>query len=263
MSISGTIAPVMATRSPTPRSPLRRLLKVLGAIVVVFILAAGIGMFYSWRLANQAPEWWHPVNPSDPAVDRAARSVENTITDQLHRARPAPTNGAAPSTWTITIKDDEANAWLAARLKEWMLNRHDSLSWPAGASEPQVSFQDGIAMLGLEFTDPRSSKQRVVAAGLAPQIDEQGLWLRLESFSIGRLMLPGSAATEAGSMLEDRLPASVKENPDAKAFIEALSGKRPLVREAIMKLSDGRRVQLMRITPRAGELEIECRTLPR
>lgn len=252
----------MPENAPKPRSPLKRLLKVLAAMSMVFILAIGGAMFYSWRLANQKPDWWQPVKASEPSVDRTARAVENSVTDQLHRARPAPAKGVEPATWVISVKDAEANAWLAARLKEWLLNRNDSLSWPVGASEPQVSFQDGVVTLGLEFNDAKSAG-RVVSAGLSPRIDAEGLWLRLETFSIGRLPLPGSMVAEGASMLESRLPPGMKENPDTGAFIEALGGKRPLVREAIMKLSDGRRIQIMRITPRPGVIEIECKTLGR
>lgn len=254
----------MSRAEPPPRSPLRRLLKVLSAVVLVFVLAIGVTMFVSWRKANQPPEWWRPVNPADPQVDQAARSVENRVSDQLHRVRPAAPDPASPQTWTMTIKGEDANAWLGARLKEWLQNRSERIAWPANASEPQVSFQDGVIELGFEVSPSPGEKGRVISLGLEPRVDAQGLWVPLDTFGIGRLMLSGGAMADAGrSMLESRLPASLQNNPDTKNFIEALSGKRPLVKDAVMKLSDGRRVQIVRITPKPGELELECRTLPR
>lgn len=258
-----------ATRkaAPAPRSPLRRLLRMLGVLMFVFLLAIGGSVFYSWRLASQPPEWWSPVDAADPRVDRAARSVENGVTDQLHRLRPAPTpgetGGMQGQTWKIIIKEADANAWLAARLQDWLLNRNERLAWPANASQPQVAFEDGIMRLGFEVTE--DGKGRVISAALAPTIDEQGaLWLRLETLSIGRFPLPGSAVAEAGgAMIESRLPPEMQGNEDTKNFIQALAGKQALTREAVAKLSDGRKVRIMRITPREGELEVECRTDPR
>jgi hypothetical protein len=164
----------------------------------------------------------------------------------------------------MTIKGEEANAWLGARLKEWLQNRSERIAWPANASEPQVSFEDGVIELGFEVSANAGEKGRVLSLGLEPRVDSGGLWVQLGTFGIGKLTLPGGAMADAGgSMLESRLPDSLRNNPDTKNFIDALSGKRPLVKDAVMKLSDGRRVQIVRITPKPGELELECRTLPR
>jgi hypothetical protein len=239
-------------------------MKVLGAMLIVFVLAIGIAAFFSWRMANQPPEWWHPLNPADPQVDRAARSVENRVSDQVHRARGGGSNaGAAPATWTLSISDDDANAWLAARLQEWLANRSETLRWPANASDPQVLFEEGQIQLGFEVSE--GGKGRVVSASLRPRIDEGGaLWIQLDRFAIGRFALPGSTVVDAGgTLLESKLPPEIRNNPDTKNFIESLSGQRPLVSEAVMRLSDGRRVQILRLTPKPGELEVECRTLPR
>lgn len=247
---------------------------MLGIVLTVFILAIGLTVFFSWRLACQPPEWWKPVDPADPRVDQAARSVENGLTEQLHRVRPVtPTPPAAdpsaappaaqPDTWTIVIKEGDANAWLAARLSEWLLNRTERMTWPSNASVPQVSFEAGTVNLGFAVTD--RGAERVISAALVPSIDQNGaLWLRLETLSIGRLPLPGDMVAEAGgAMIESRLPDEMKNNPDTRNFIQALSGSAALTPEAVVKLSDNRKVQLVRITPRADEIEVECRTLPR
>src|SRR5262245_27600687 len=99
--------------SPKPRSPLKLLIKVIGAFIMVLLLAIGITMGVSWYRATQPPAWWQPVNPADPQVDQQARNVENGVTNELHRTRPTA-NGAPAEPWTLTIKDAEANAWLAA-----------------------------------------------------------------------------------------------------------------------------------------------------
>jgi hypothetical protein len=165
--------------------------------------------------------------------------------------------------WNLVIKEADAHAWLAARLQDWLLNRNERLAWPANASLPQVSFEDGIVRLGFEVSEGK--KGQVISAGLAPRVDEQGaLWLKLKSLSVGRFPLPGSAVAEAGgAMIESRLPPEMQGNPDTAKFIQALAGKRALTNEAVAKLSDGRKVRIMRITPREGELELECRTDPR
>lgn len=256
----------MAKRPSKPRSPLRTAFRVLAAVFVVFLLAIGGSMFFSWRLMSQSPEWWHPVDPANPDVDRAARSVENTISDQMHRVRPgSPGESPDADTWTLVLKEADANAWLAARLEEWLLNRNERVVWPAAAGRPQVSFADGLVRLGFEVSATPGQKGRVITASLAPTIDKGGaMWLRLDSLALGRFPLPGSTVTEAGGeLLESRLPPEMKENPDTRKFLGALSGKSPLMDRAVIKLADGRRVEMVRITPRPGELVIECRTLGR
>jgi hypothetical protein len=165
----------------------------------------------------------------------------------------------------MTIKDKDANAWLGARLMEWLQNRSETIKWPANASEPQVSFEEGLIKLGFEVAERPGEKGRVISVSLAPRVEpDTGLWVQIQTFGIGRFSLPGGAVVDAGgSLLEGKLPASLRENPDTKGFIESLAGKKPLVKDAVMKLSDGRRVQIVRITPKAGELELELRTLPR
>lgn len=260
----------MARSQGKPRSPLKIVFLVVGAMLLVFVLAIGTTMFISWRLASQPPEWWRPVNSADPTVDTAARRVENSISDQVHRVRPSAEagagEGAAPgsATWTLVIKEAEANAWLAARLEDWLLNRSERVVWPTGASMPQVSFADGLVRLGFEIKQGASAKGRVLSVAMRPSIDAQGaLWLTLESLSVGRFPVPGGTVAQGGSMLEGRLPPEMKENPDTARFLKAISGTAPLTDKAVTKLSDGRRVQILRITPKPGEVEFECRTLPR
>lgn len=253
---------------PRKRSPLKVFMMVAGAAAMVFIIAIGVTVFVTWRLAGQAPAWWHPASPSDPAVDGAARSIENMVSDQVHRVRPPsaePANTPANTgTWTMTLKEADANAWLVARLENWLLNRNERVAWPAGASRPQVAFEQGRVRLGFELKDAGATKGRVLSVALNPTIDAQGaLWLKLESISIGRFPIPGDAVSQGGAMLESRLPSEMQQNPDTARFIKALSGSAPLSDKAVTKLSDGRRVQMLRITPKSGELEIECRTLPR
>lgn len=240
-------------------------MKVLSVIALVFVLAIGITMFVSWRKANQPPEWWHPVNPADPQVDQAARKIENEVSNQLTRVRPAPANAAEPATWTMIIKDEDANAWLCARLMEWLANKSETLRWPANASEPQVSFEEGVVRLGFEAAVNSGDKGRVISLALAPRIESDGgLWLTMQGFAIGRMQVPPSLIVDAGgTLLEGKLPENLQNNPDTKNFIEALSGKQALTKEAVVKLSDGRKVQIVRITPKLGELELELRTLPR
>lgn len=253
----------MTKNTAKPRSPLRRLTRLLGAAVLVFFLAIGGTMFYSWRLANQTPEWWSPVNASDPKVDETARAVENGISNRLHQARPAP-QGKAPEPFTLSIKSADANAWLAARLREWLANRSEKIQWPATASEPQVVFEDNLIRLGFDASDGTpGGAHRVVSVGLVPSVDDRGLWLQMKTFSIGRLNLPGSTVVDAGgSLLESKLPPEMRSNADTANFIGALSGSRPLTSDAVMKLSDGRKVRIVSIVARDGWLDVTCAPEP-
>lgn len=254
----------MGASTGNTRSPLRRLARILGIIALVFVVAIGVSSFIAWRKANQPPEWWSPLNASDPQVDRSARVVENTIADQVHRVRPIPAGAVEPATWTMVIKDAEADAWLCARLKEWMLNRNERLAWPSNASNPQVSFDEGVVRIGVEVAENAGEKGRVVSATLNPTVEADGsLWLRVNTFAIGRFQVPAATIADAGGVLTGMLPTDLRNDANITNFMEVISGKRSLSKDTVIKLSDGRRVQIVRMTPKPGELEIECRTLPR
>jgi len=248
----------MARRPRTRRRLVLRLL--IGAAVTSVVLIA-IAVFVAFQLAGENPEWWRPLNPNDERTVEAAQTVEIDVTNALHQSRPA-TPEHSPESWTISVGEAEANAWLAARLRDWLANQDDAFTWPAELSEPQIDFRDGNVVIGAGFK--RGQAVEVLAVTLLPRTDKDGaLWLEAESVSIGKLSIPASwALSGSASFIKDRLPSHVLEKPEGKRVLNVLSGKEPLTKSAILNLSDGRRVRVLAVKAKDNALLVTCRTEP-
>ena len=78
------------------------------------------------------PAWYRPPDPGNPATARLAERVEYGLLEQVQRLRPTG------SQWTIRLTDEQANAWLAARLPQWWRSRSGA-DWPRELSPPQIT----------------------------------------------------------------------------------------------------------------------------
>src|SRR5689334_15852919 len=131
-----------------------RWLKLIALLQLLALLAAAI----AYLLAQSTPSWWrttpHPPAPPtpqqlqnaavahlhpqstpsswrttpDPAAASTAEQLENGVVAHFTLARPPdPTlNPAKPdpryqsAPWAVSISANDANAWLATRLKQWL-----------------------------------------------------------------------------------------------------------------------------------------------
>lgn len=248
--------PSPAPRAAPPRR-LRRFLKRLALAVGITVVLFGVIVYVALtRFALVAPAWWKPPNPADPRTLEAARAVENGVTTLLHQ-RHAP-----EQTWTMSLSSEDANAWLAARLKEWVANQDGSWVWPAELSSLQVEFRDGQVTLGVGLM--YRGAVRVVSLSVSPRMDEAGaLWLPATSVAIGKLSVPVSwALSGKESLLREYLPIDAATNAGATRVFDALAGKGPISSRPTMKLSDGRRVQIVGIRSESGKLLVTCRPAP-
>lgn len=247
----------VARHPPTRR---RFFLRLLLALALSGVVLAGIAAFVALQLASENPEWWRPLNPRDEQTVEAAQTVEIGVTNALHQSRAAPDH--APEAWTLSVSEREVNAWLAARLRDWLANQAEAVTWPVELSEPQIDFREGKVAIGASFK--RGKSVEVLAVTLLPRIDREGaLWLTADDVSIGKLSIPASwALSGSGSLIRDRLPAHVLERPETKRILDVLAGKEPVTKNAILKLSDGRRVRVLGIKATDDALLVTCRTEP-
>jgi hypothetical protein len=216
-------------------------------IPVVLLSAGALGL---WRLAGMAPAWWSPPDPEDEQTTQLAERVEYRLAEEAHKVR------AEPAPWWIEIRQDQINAWLAARLPEWVAHTH-GIRWPAGVGLPQVSLDSGTVRVGLDLET--ETGPRYLVAHLAPAIVDGELALALEGMSVGRLWLPGSSVgaimdrlrhTEAGRFLDD---------PALEPVLEILDGGRRI--DPTLTLSDGRRVRVLDIQCRSDALLLRAQTI--
>jgi hypothetical protein len=216
------------------------------ALVIAILLTCALIGGANW-LISRNPSWWRDVKPLDPETSYTAEQVENGVVTQLSLARPADgeSKGYKSQPWSVSLTDSDANAWLATRLKQWTENR--GVAWPAGISDPQVSFSEGVVHLGVR------THGQVVSVALAPTFRPDGsLWLAVEGTALGGLPLP-----------TDHVLTNIESGartPKTQHALDIIQGKEALLKDPVIKLEDGRVVRLLKLIPKDGRLEVTCRT---
>ncbi len=223
-------------------------------MTLIVVVAAG------YRLTTQTPQWWASIDPKDTAVIERAERVENALTSDLSRADRQGVSGDdgwQSETWVIRLTSDEANAWLNARLPRWAENRLEDFQWPSEVQSIQVAFEPGSIRLGASVR--LDERERVLSAELTPRVDDDGsVWLDVGWMYLGRLPLP--AGWLLGADLFNIAPESIADDPGFASLARGLAGKQAIVREPVIRLGDGRRVRIVSMELREGELVLTCRT---
>ena len=231
--------PRLSHREQPPRK------RCLAALIVVVVVGAG-GLVL-WRMFTTAPAWWAPPAPRDERTTRLAERVEYRLAEEAHRIR------SDESPWWLEIRQDQVNAWLAARLPEWIAHAH-GVEWPAQLGLPQVNIEPDRISIGIEV----DRGPRWVVAHLTPRITEAGLVLGVRGVSVGRVRIPGGSMEAILDRLGDSAPRDGADDPDLRAIVELLTGERVL--EPGLELSDGRRVRVLDLRLGDGLLLLQCRT---
>ncbi len=243
-------------------------------VVVVVMIVAVLGV--SSRMRAQ-PLWWQPVASENPEIVENATELENAIFTQLHLRRDADriqteTGEVLRSAeWTVGLRAEQTNAWLAVRLPKWvagqMFHAMDKAGdpeeldvWPEDLSEVQVSFQHPHILVGARID--RGGDPRYFSATLTPELRDDGtLWLVANRVHVGRVSVPaGWVLSEAERRADDVVPEAFRGLPEAEAFFQIFAGERPFADEPQIRLGDGRRVRLLSLRSDQGRLIVKCRT---
>ena len=216
-------------------------------IVAVLVSAGAAGL---WRLTWMAPGWWAPLDPDDQQTARLAERVEYRLAEEAHKVR------AEPKPWWIEIKQDQINAWLAARLPEWVAHAH-GIQWPAEVGLPQVNVDTGVVRFGLDIETDAGT--RYVVAHLEPSIVDGKLALTLDGMSVGRLWIPGASVEAVMDRLADTEAGRFLDDPGVQALIGLLEGGRRI--DPTLTLHDGRRVRVLDVRCNRGALLLRAQTI--
>lgn len=240
---------------------IRRVLAV-GLLVLAGVVAACLGT--AWWLSAQSPSWWAPADARDPAVQRLAEALENGTITTMNQVRP----GGGP--WAMAVTEHAANAWLAARLRPWLVSQAGLDRWPPGVDRVMVRFEPGVVRLGVELLE--AGRRRVLSvaftpearAGPAPSQGPRGgeLWIEPTWVHVGRLPLPAGWVLSGAVGTGAHLPADLAALPQTPALLQALRGLAPVVRAASVRLPDGRRLLLEGVRAEEGRLVITWRPAP-
>ncbi|HYE02464.1 MAG TPA: hypothetical protein VD963_04425, partial [Phycisphaerales bacterium] len=183
---------------PARARPLRRRRRTLRAAALAAAAVLGAGVMTAVLLVRATPSWWQPPDPADARVQIIAAELEQGATAQLQRVRPEAGSGAPGSgAWTVHLSEDEANAWLAARLPDWIASRSRDFRWPEQLGRVQVDFRDGLVCLGAEVFASSGGRNPAagqhVSASVRPVMTRNGaLWTPARAFYVGRLPVPAS-----------------------------------------------------------------------
>jgi hypothetical protein len=226
-----------------------RALKALAVVAVVLFLAARVA---DRLIGETEPEWYAPPTVDQDVryreAERLAERAEYRVIEEAQRRR------GADAPWTLRLREEHVNAWLATRLREWIGSR-PGLEWPAALGTPQVKLEAGRVALALPAVV--GGVRRVVVARVQPAIDQRGLTLRLESLRLGRLSVPGDPLEHLAGLLEQVDSASRAELAE---LVDVLAGRTPL--RPLIQLSDGRHVEIMAIDCQEGSIDLTSRTAP-
>jgi hypothetical protein len=224
---------------------MRRLLRI--ALVLLALLV--IGGVVLWRVSRTPPSWYQPPDVRASAVNELAETVENRMVEQAQKVRPRAEQ------WSLRVRENQINAWLAARLPKWIANQGDA-DWPADRSAVQVRLEPGAISIAAPIE--RGPSARTVVARIHPTLEPGGLRLNLDRVAVGRIALPGEPLANLLRIVEPMFPASF-DFDRARTLMAMLDGT-TLV-EPEMNLADGRRVRLMALRIDEGVLEFTAQTL--
>lgn len=235
--------------------------------------AIGVGALvalFAWTLyamTHAAPAWWRSRRPADPAAVKAAEEVENGLVTQFSSVRPGdpkfeprPGQSWQSEKWSVSLSEDDANAWLNERLRKWMTTRDSGVRWPEDVQEIQVDMAPGVLHVGTKVRT--SSGPRVLALSVRPLVASDGaLWVPADGVQLGTIPLPSSLVLVwAEHAVLELFPESTEVRADTQTVLDAFLGRSAIVRDPVVKLEGGRRVRLLGIVAHDGRMDLTFRT---
>jgi hypothetical protein len=242
--VSDEALPILEAEPPQPPRPRfwRRVLLTFALVIVV----VGVVLF---RQAQVAPTWYAPPDVTDEEVQVFAETVEYKVMEAFHEVREPE------KAWDLILPEEHLNAWLAARLPEWIAHEHQ-LKWPEDLGAPQVRM--GRRGIDLAVEVSMGDGARVVTARVVPAIREGAIALDVDRVGLGRVTLPGEPATSVAELIERYAPDTL-ESDGAQWMLSFLRGEQRI--DTIMDLADGRTVELLEMELGKQKLRLRSRTL--
>lgn len=226
---------------------------VLLLLVLIGFAAWGIGH----KLWHSEPAYWTSNRAAITATDQtvlvdAADRAFNRILGELSDSRgyrPTGNPGDALGVRTITLGFDEANAWLATRLNDWLANQKREL--PAGLSQPMLASGGDSLVAAFHYKNNEIDQVFSVFLSLKFHDDGQAV-LSIDGIRGGRLPLP------TGSVLK-HLPGGAADNGAQHSRITAvLLGQQPF--DPVLPIDGTRRARIigMRVDDKSVSLTVRA-----
>lgn len=228
--------------------------RVATRVVIVALAFVCIAVFVLYRLSRMPPGWYDPPADTQQTRDFADR-VEYRLVEEAQKIRPPDEQ------WTVRIRDEQINAWLAARLPQWVAREQDA-QWPEFLGTPQVRLTESGIDVAVDIRSIGSegdvSSRRFVVVRIVPAVNEDGLTLRADRIGAGRLLLPGEPAAHISAVI-DRLPSERVFGEQVVAFLKELTTDGHQLSSAI-DLADDRHVQIVDLRLGEGLIDVTLQT---
>jgi len=237
----------------TPRS--RPVVRIVGVVACVAI--AGVAILFV--LATRPPSWWVPPAVGDPAVRALGERVEQRLVEEATRIREGDGD------WAIRLTEQQANAWLAGRLPQWIAHADGAAAGRAPTA--QVHFETDRLVVAIappiapSFTPVGG--QFVATSAFALTVKDGMLSIADLGGSVGALRVPFLSATK-GKVLEllaEAIASSAASQTDHVALLLRAFAGEPIA--ASFDLGDGRTLELLDLEIVNGEIRIAARTARR
>src|SRR5215210_3135619 len=200
---------------------LKSLLRIVGLLVVLIAIGAGVG----WYLLRGKPAWYDAAVPDLATRQAAAVRAENELKRTIDwaasqqaeeraglfaaRTGPATSPATGPSTGpstrrslTVTFTEDELNA----AFEKWETAYGWRESYGESISNPRIVLHEGRLIIAGDVKE----RGTLISLQFRPRIDKQGrLQFRLERILGGRLPLPESAFDPYREKLEQKVRQSL------------------------------------------------------
>ncbi len=222
-----------------------------------YVFAGSVGVLTAlgvviWKMTWMAPSWYLPPSGSAVRVVERADQVENRLMQVTHQVRPVE-----EATWTLRIREEDINAWFAARLRKWVAHEAGA-QWPAELGTPQVRFEADAIRLAIPFA--AGGGERFVIAAIRPVMEKDLLRLELKRVELGRVSLPGEPVANLLRTLTGAAPGAF-ENKELKSVLDWLERREAV--EPMVELEDGRRIRIVKIVMGEGMVDVTARTVDR
>lgn len=195
-------------------------------VLLLFALLALAAVGLGRRLWHSEPAYWTRNQAAITATDQtilvdAADRAFNRILGELSDSRGYQATGKgddALGVRTITLSFDEANAWLATRLNDWLANQKREL--PAGLTKPMLASSGDSLVAAFHYKNNDIDQVFSVFLSLKFRDDGQAV-LSIDGLRGGRLPLPTSSVVK-------RLPGGAEDgDPHHSQITAVLLGQQP------------------------------------